>query len=70
MDNLVQIPAVARTVLYYVLALGNAVLLPLSIDGTVDPVLAIIIANVSAVFGFTLAAQNVPQEKKVPNLNR
>lgn len=58
--NLVAIPPVARTVLYYVLALANAVLVPLTAAGKVDPTLGLIVVGVSGVFGFTLAASNVP----------
>lgn len=58
-SNLVAIPPVARTVLYYLLALANAVLVPLTASGRVDPDLSLIVIGVSGVFGFTLAASNV-----------
>ena len=57
--NLVAIPPVARTVLYYVLALANAVVVPLTASGRVDGDIGLIIVGVSGVFGFTLAASNV-----------
>jgi hypothetical protein len=57
--SLVAIPPIARTVLYYVLALANAVLVPLTASGRVDPDLSLIVIGVSGVFGFTLAASNV-----------
>ena len=58
-SNLVAIPPVARTVLYYVLALANAVVVPLTASGRVDGDIGLIIVGVSGVFGFTLAASNV-----------
>lgn len=57
--RLVAIPPVARTVLYYVLALANAVLVPLTASGRVDPDIGTIVIGVGGVFGFTLAAGNV-----------
>ena len=57
--NLVALPPVVRTVLYYALALANAVLVPLTASGRVDPDLALIVVGISGVFGFTLAASNV-----------
>jgi hypothetical protein len=57
--NLVTLPPVVRTVLYYVLALANAVLVPLTASGRVDPDVSLIVVGVSGVFGFTLAASNV-----------
>ena len=66
MSNLVAIPPLARTVLYYVLALGNAVVLGLASTHNVDPAIALVIANVSGVFGFTLASQNVTRPTAKP----
>lgn len=57
--NLVTLPPVVRTALYYVLALANAVLVPLTASGRVDPDISLIVVGISGVFGFTLAASNV-----------
>lgn len=57
--TLVAIPPVVRTVLYYTLALTNAVLVPLTASGRVEPDLGLIVVGVAGVFGFTLAASNV-----------
>jgi hypothetical protein len=58
-QTLVAIPPVWRTVVYYALALANAVLVPLTASGRVDPDLGLIVVGVAGVFGFTLAASNV-----------
>ena len=60
--GLVSIPPLARTVLYYVLALANAAAVPLAAAGVIDGLVVLIILNVASVFGFTLAANRVPQE--------
>lgn len=60
--ELVSIPPLPRTVLYYVLALANAAAVPLAAAGKLDPLWTLIILNVAAVFGFTLAANRVPKE--------
>lgn len=57
--SLVAIPPVVRTALYYLLALANAVLIPLTASGRVDPDFGLIVVGVAGVFGFTLAASNV-----------
>ena len=60
--GLVSIPPLARTILYYVLALANGVAVPLAAAGVVDGLVVLIILNVASVFGFTLAANRVPAE--------
>ena len=60
--GLVSIPPLARTVLYYVLALANAAAVPLAAADVVDGLVVLIILNVASVFGFTLAANRVSQE--------
>lgn len=57
--NLVAIPPVVRTALYYLLALANAVAIPLTASGRIDPDIGFIVVGVAGVFGFTLAAANV-----------
>ena len=59
---LLTIPPLARTILYYGLALGNAVCVPLVAAGHLDILTVTIIANVAGVFGFTIAANNVPRQ--------
>ena len=59
--QLVTIPPLPRTVLYYVLALANAVAVPLVAAGKLDGLTVLIILNVASVFGFTLAANRVPK---------
>ena len=59
---LLTIPPLARTILYYGLALGNAVCVPLVAAGHLDILTVTIIANVAGVFGFTVAANNVPRQ--------
>jgi hypothetical protein len=54
-----SLPPTLRLVIYFALALANAVLVPLVSAGQVDPVIAVIVVNISGVFGFTLAASNV-----------
>jgi hypothetical protein len=53
------IPPAVRQVIYFVLLLANAALAPLVAKGVVDPVVAVIVVNVSSVFGFSLATSNV-----------
>lgn len=65
-SNLVAIPPVVRTVLYYVLALANAVAIPLTASGRVDPDIGFIVVGVAGVFGFTLAASNVTKPAARP----
>ena len=60
--QLVTIPPLPRTILYYVLALANAVAVPLVAAGKLDGLAVVIILNVASVFGFTLAANRVPKE--------
>ena len=60
--ELVSIPPLPRTVLYYLLALANAVAVPLVAAGKLDGLTVLIILNVASVFGFTLAANRVPKE--------
>ena len=60
--ELVSIPPLPRTILYYLLALANAAAVPLAAAGRLDPLWTLIILNVAAVFGFTLAANRVPKE--------
>lgn len=60
--ELVSIPPLPRTILYYLLALANAAAVPLAASGRLDPLWTLIILNVAAVFGFTLAANRVPKE--------
>ena len=60
--QLVTIPPLPRTILYYVLALANAVAVPLVAAGKLDGLTVLIILNVASVFGFTLAANRVPKE--------
>ena len=60
--QLVTIPPLPRTILYYVLALANAVAVPLVAAGKLDGLTVVIILNVASVFGFTLAANRVPKE--------
>lgn len=60
--QLVTIPPLPRTILYYVLALANAAAVPLAAAGRLDPLWTLIILNVASVFGFTLAANRVPKE--------
>lgn len=60
--QLVTIPPLPRTILYYLLALANAAAVPLAAAGRLDPLWTLIILNVAAVFGFTLAANRVPKE--------
>jgi hypothetical protein len=57
--NLVAIPPLARTIIYYVLALAFAAIGPLTAAGRVDALYGAIILGVAGVFGFTLAASNV-----------
>lgn len=59
-DGLVSIPPLARTILYYLLALANGIAVPLAAAGHVDPLIVLVIVNVASVFGFTLAANRVP----------
>lgn len=63
MDGILQIPALARSILYYALALGLAVLTPLVAAGSVDATVTSIFTNVAGVFGFTLAAQYVTRDR-------
>ena len=60
--QLVTIPPLPRTILYYVLALAHAVAVPLVAAGKLDGLTVLIILNVASVFGFTLAANRVPKE--------
>lgn len=60
--QLVTIPPLPRTILYYVLALANAIAVPLVAAGKLDGLTVLIILNVASVFGFTLAANRVPKE--------
>ena len=60
-SSLVEIPALARTGIYYALALASAVLIPLTAAGYVEPLWGQMITGVAAIFGFTLAAQHVPK---------
>ena len=60
-SSLVEIPPLARTGIYYALALASAVLIPLTAAGYVEPLWGQMITGVAAVFGFTLAAQHVPK---------
>ena len=60
--QLVTIPPLPRTILYYVLALANAVAVPLVAAGKLDGLTVLIILNVASVFGFTLAANRVPKD--------
>lgn len=59
--DLLTIPPMARTILYYSLALGNAVCVPLVAAGLLDVLVVTIIVNVAGVLGFTIAANNVPK---------
>lgn len=61
-ERLVSIPPLARTVLYYVLALANGVAVPLAAAGRIDTLVVLIVLNIASVFGFTLAANRVPTE--------
>ena len=56
--DLVAIPPLARTVIYYVLALTNVVVGALSIDGRLEPLYLAIVSGVSGVF-FGVAGSNV-----------
>ena len=60
--GLVSIPPLARTVIYYLLALANGVAVPLAAAGHVDPLVVLIILNIASVMGFTLAANRVSAE--------
>ena len=60
--GLVSIPPLARTVIYYVLALANGVAVPLAAAGRIDTLVVLIVLNIASVFGFTLAANRVPTE--------
>lgn len=57
MSDLIQIPPIVRTVLYYALALGNAVV---AAGFVPDSRWSSLILGLAGVFGFTLAAQHVP----------
>lgn len=61
-ERLVSIPPLARTILYYVLALANGVAVPLAAAGRIDTLVVLIVLNIASVFGFTLAANRVPTE--------
>ena len=56
--DLVAIPPLARTVIYYVLALSIGVVSALVGYGVLDPVVLVILGNVAAVF-FGVAGSNV-----------
>ena len=58
--QLVSIPPLARTVIYYVLAIANGVAVPLAAAGKIDGLVVLIILNFASVMGFTLAANRVP----------
>lgn len=58
--GLIAIPPLARTVIYYVLALAHAVVVPLIAAGVVDAIYGAIVLGVASVFGFALAGGNVP----------
>ena len=58
--GLVSIPPLARTVIYYALALANGIVGPLAAAGHVDPLIVLVIVNIASVMGFTLAANRVP----------
>lgn len=60
--ELMSIPPLPRTILYYMLALANAVAVPLAAAGWIEPLWTLIILNVAGVFGFVLAANRVPRE--------
>ena len=60
--GLVSIPPLARTVLYYVLAVANAAAVPLAAAGVINGLVVLVILNVASVFGYTLAANRVLAE--------
>ena len=57
-NDLVSLPPLARTVIYYVLALSIGVVSALVGYGVLDPVVLVILGNVAAVF-FGVAGSNV-----------
>lgn len=59
--ELVSIPPLPRTIIYYALALANAAAVPLAASGRLDPLWTLIILNVADVLGFSLAASRVPK---------
>ena len=62
-DDLVAIPPLARTVIYYVLALTFAVVSPLTGFGIIEPLYLVILGGVSGVF-FGVAGSNVRATRK------
>lgn len=60
--GLIAIPPMPRTVIYYALALTNAVVVPLIASGAVDATVGAIVLGVASVFGFTMAGGNVLRE--------
>lgn len=68
MNDLVPIPPLARTVIYYVLALANAVVTPLAAAGVLDPTIAVVVLGVASTFGFVLSSVNTPtKDPKSPD---
>ena len=64
-DDLVAIPPLARTVIYYVLALAFAVVSPLTGFGILEPLYLVILGGVSGVF-FGVAGSNVRATQSDP----
>lgn len=63
MRDLIQIPPMARTVMYYLLAVANAIVVAGFIP---DTRWASLIVGLAGVFGFTLAASNVSRAEAGP----
>ena len=63
--DLLAIPPLARTVIYYALALANVVVGALVTDGRVEPLWLVIVAGVSGVF-FGVAGSNVRATQSAP----
>lgn len=62
-SDLVAIPPLARTVIYYALALAFAVVSPLTGFGRIEPLYLVVLGGVSGVF-FGVAGSNVTANTK------